>query len=211
MSNILPQKAITLQRAVPKSLMKVVGVTVFVILTAVGAKVKFFLPHTPIPITLQVFFVLFSGAILGSRLGALSQTAYVALGLVGLPVFAGEESGWRYLTGVSGGYLVGFIAAAYIVGAIIHRKDTKLQRILFPFIGYGAGVLIIYALGCGWLWLWGNVFNGLGWNITTVLAKGALPFVIIDALKALAAVPTLWIGRLIAQTLRIQYPQGREE
>jgi len=177
--------------------MKVMGVAVFAILTVVGAKVKIFLPYTPIPITLQVFFVLFSGAVLGSRLGALSQTAYVALGLIGLPVFAGEESGWRYLVGASGGYLIGFIVAAYIVGTIVHRKDTKLQRTLLPFIAYGAGVLVIYALGCSWLWLWANAFNGLSWNIITVLEKGAAPFVIIDVLKALAAVPTLWIIRLI--------------
>jgi len=198
--------SLTNQRLIPASLMKVMGVTVFVILTAAGAKVRFFLPYTPIPITLQVFFVLFSGAALGSRLGALSQTAYVTLGLIGLPIFAGEGGGWGYLKAypTSGGYLVGFIAAAYITGAIIHRKETKLQRILFPFIGYAAGILVIYALGCAWLWLWANVLNELGWNITTVLEKGMLPFVIGDALKVLAAVPPLWIGRLIAQTLHSQ-------
>lgn len=189
-------KSIALQRPISKSLLKALGVATFVILTAIGAKVKFFLPYTPVPITLQVFFVLFSGAVLGRRLGALSQTAYVALGLVGLPVFAGEGSGGQYLLGASGGYLVGFIAAAYIVGAIVYRQETNFQRILLPFIGYGAGVFAIYALGCSWLWLWANAVNGLSWNVATVLEKGALPFVIIDMLKALAAVPLLWVFRL---------------
>jgi biotin transport system substrate-specific component len=189
--------AITLKEAIPNSILKAVGVATFVILTAVSAKVKIPLPFTPVPITLQVFFVLLSGSVLGSNLGALSQGIYIFLGLIGLPVWSGEGSGWQYLFGSTGGYLIGFIAAAYVVGMLTLKKDSKkgITHILFPFIGYGAGVILIYVLGCLWLAIWANLFNGLSWDVATVLQKGALPFIAADILKAFAAVLVLWMGR----------------
>ena len=193
--NNSPEVAITLKTAIPSSMAKTVGVATFVILTAVSAKVKIPLPFTPVPITLQVFFVLLSGSVLGSNLGTLSQGTYVFLGLIGLPVWAGEEVGWRYFFGPTGGYLVGFIVAAYVVGMFTSKKDSKCGNILFPFIGYVAGVILIYALGCLWLAIWANMFNGLSWNVATVFKKGALPFMAADALKAFAAVLVLWMGR----------------
>jgi len=193
--NNSPEIAITLKETIPSSIIKTAGVATFVILTAVSAKVKIPLPFTPVPITLQVFFVLLSGSVLGSNLGALSQGIYVFLGLVGLPVWTGEEIGWRYFLGPTGGYLVGFIAAAYVVGMFTPQKDSKIGNIFYPFIGYGAGVILIYGLGCLWLAIWANMFNGLSWNVATILKKGALPFIAADTLKAFAAVLVLWMGR----------------
>jgi len=215
--NNSPEIAITLKEAIPNSILKVVGVATFVILTAVSAKVKIPLPFTPVPITLQVFFVLLSGSVLGSNLGALSQGIYIFLGLIGLPVWSGEGSGWQYFFGPTGGYLVGFIAAAYVVGIFTSKKDSKFRinsfsflfgqtfsfskrkslvgNILFPVVGYVAGVILIYAPGCLWLAIWANLFNGLSWDVATVLQKGALPFIAVDILKAFAAVLVLWMGR----------------
>ncbi|HIE30375.1 TPA: biotin transporter BioY [Candidatus Poribacteria bacterium] len=189
--------AITLTKGIPSSILKIAGVTTFVILTSVSAKVKIPLPFTPVPITLQVFFVLLSGSVLGSSLGALSQGIYVFLGLIGLPVWAGEGSGWRYLLGSTGGYLVGFIVAAYVVGILTSKRDSKIGNIFFPLVGYGVGVILIYGLGCLWLAIWANLFNGLSWNVATVVQKGALPFIAADTLKAFAAVLVLWMGRRI--------------
>jgi len=193
--NNSPEIAITLKEAIPSSIVRAAGVATFVILTAVSAKVKIPLPFTPVPITLQVFFVLLSGSVLGSNLGALSQGIYVFLGLIGLPIWTGEGSGWQYLFGSTGGYLVGFIAAAYVVGMLTTKKDLNITNSLFSFIGYGTGVILIYALGCLWLAIWANLFSGLSWNVTTILKKGALPFIAVDTLKAFAAVLVLWIGR----------------
>jgi biotin transport system substrate-specific component len=211
--NLSSEIALTLRKAIPSSMAKAMGVATFVILTAVSAKVKIPLPFTPVPITLQVFFVLLSGSVLGSNLGALSQGIYVFLGLIGLPVWSGEGSGWQYLFGSTGGYLVGFIVAAYVVGILTSKKNSNsflfdqtfsfrkrkslVGNILFPFVGYGAGVILIYALGCLWLAIWANLFNGLSWSVVTVLKKGALPFIAVDILKAFAAVLVLWMGRRI--------------
>jgi len=187
--------AVTSREVISSSMLKAAGVATFVILTVIGAKIRIPLPFTPIPMTLQVFFVLLSGSILGSNLGALSQGIYLFLGLIGLPVWSGTESGWQYFFGSTGGYLVGFIAAAYIVGKLTVEKESKFKNIFFSFTGYGAGVILIYALGCLWLAIWANVFNGLSWNIGTVLEKGALPFMAADTLKVFGAALILWAGR----------------
>ncbi|MFN3337582.1 MAG: biotin transporter BioY, partial [Thermomicrobium sp.] len=82
--------------------------------TALAARVSIPLPFTPVPITGQTFAVLLVGAVLGSRRGAASMALYVVQGLAGLPVFAGGKAGLAVLLGPTGGYLVGFIAAAFV-------------------------------------------------------------------------------------------------
>ena len=198
-------RAIPFPQFIPSSILKVAGVVAFVMLTAIGAKIKFLLPYTPVPVTLQVFFVLLSGAALGRNLGAVSQGIYVILGLIGLPIWAGSESGWQYLLGASGGYLIGFIAAAYVVGAIIYRQNNchessaRWSKVPLSIVGYGAGVIVIYTIGCLWLAAWANVFNSLGWDAITVLKKGAFPFLIVDASKAVVAMLVFEIGRRLFQ------------
>jgi biotin transport system substrate-specific component len=95
--------------------------TLFAGLTAAGAQVSLHVPFTPVPVTLQVFFVLLAGAALGSRLGALSLAEYLALGAAGLPVFADGKSGLLAFVGPTAGYLPGFIAAAWLVGRLTER------------------------------------------------------------------------------------------
>ncbi len=79
------------------------------------------LPFSPVPITGQTMAVLLVGALLGSRRGALAVLAYIAEGLAGLPVFAGGAAGLARLFGPTGGYLVGFVAAAFLVGWLAER------------------------------------------------------------------------------------------
>ncbi|MCK4777082.1 MAG: biotin transporter BioY, partial [Actinomycetia bacterium] len=90
--------------------LKLAGAVVFALLTALSSKVRIFLPVTPVPVTLQVLVVLFSGFFLGPFYGALSQIFYISLGGLGLSVFTVS------LFGVTGGYIIGFIFAAWFIG-----------------------------------------------------------------------------------------------
>ena len=85
-------------------------------LIALAAQISISLPFTPVPITGQTFAVAGTAAALGLRTGAASSILYVAAGLVGLPVYADATSGWNVLSSASGGYLIGFIGCALVVG-----------------------------------------------------------------------------------------------
>jgi len=151
---------------------KAVLVAGFALLTALGAYIRIPLPFTPVPITLQTFFVILSGAILGKRLGFLAQASYVLVGVLGLPVFQGYNAGFLYLAGPTGGYLIGFIAAAYITGFLAGRNAA---------LAMSMGVLAIYAFGVFWL----AVGYGAGFAKATEL--GFLPFIPGAILKLAAA------------------------
>ena len=101
--------------------------SLFASLTAVGASIHVPLPFTAIPITLQTLFIYVAGALLGSRLGALSQSLYVLMGIMGLPVFAGWRSGFEVLMGPTGGYILGFIPGAYVIGKLVELSQAFLN------------------------------------------------------------------------------------
>lgn len=150
---------------------KIMGCSVFVILTAIGAYIRIPLFFTPVPVTLQTFFVLLSGAFLGRKWGALSQAAYVSLGIAGLPVFQGYGYGMGHLLGPTGGYLLGFIAASYITG--LFSKNI--------FAAMLAGLAAIYISGVIWL----KVFLGAG--LPESLMMGLYPFIPGEIVKVIAA------------------------
>jgi len=152
---------------------------VFSVLTAIGAWISIPLPITPVPFTLQVFFVLLSGAVLGGRLGALAQIIYLLLGLIGLPVFAGGESGPGVLIGPTGGYLLGFVVGAYLTGRI--SQNERLSSFIRMAIATLSGLLPIYMLGEIGLWLW------LRSSLPVLLMIGVVPFLPLDAVKAIMA------------------------
>jgi biotin transport system substrate-specific component len=157
-----------------------VGVAAFAVMTALGAHVRIPLPWTPVPITLQTFFVHLAGATLGGSLGPASQVVYLLAGAAGLPVFAGGAGGMRYLLqGPTTGYLVGFLAATALVGRLVRRReDPGMLWILFSMT---AGSLAVYACGVAWL-LW-----SLGLSPAGAIAKGVLPFLLGDVVKTCAA------------------------
>src|SRR3989338_9308165 len=109
----------------------------FAALTGVVAWFKIPLQFTPVPITLQTLLVLMSGAMLGPAYGALAMIIYLILGAIGLPVFAGGSSGFGTLLGPSGGYLLSYPIAAFIIGKMLEKK--KLSKFL-KFISF---ILII--------------------------------------------------------------------
>jgi len=159
---------------------------------ALAAQIRVFLPNNPIPITGQTFAVLLAGGALGFRRGIASTALYLLLGLVGLPVFAGWRYGLEIVTGVSGGYIVGFILTAAIVGRL---AELGWDRHLLGSIGAMVlGSAAVYAIGLPWL----AVVSGE--PVDWVISNGLTPFLAGDALKiALAAVafPAAWwvVGR----------------
>lgn len=164
-------------------------------LTALGAQVTIPLPFTPVPITLQVLFVLLSGLLLGSRLGALSQMAYVTAGLMGMPIFAAGRGGPLALLGPTGGYLMGFPLAAFVTGFVFERSRASRWAALGAAL---MGVITIYLSGAAWLAFWLNVTKGL--PLSTCLPQawrmGVLPFIAVDAAKALIAAAAADLRRL---------------
>ncbi len=153
--------------------------TCFGALTALGAQISFRLPFTPVPVTGQMFFVILSGLMLGSRLGAISQLQYLLLGLAGLPVFANFTAGPVALMGPSGGYLFGFVAGAYVIGLI---RERGLGGRFSGTLSIAAGITAIYLLGVLQLSL-----VVCGGDLQRAFALGAVPFLGVDIAKAILA------------------------
>jgi len=177
-----------LERLMGRVAYKVVAVVAFSLLVALAAKVRIPLPWTPVPITLQVLPVLLSGALMGPGLGAASMGLYLLLGLLGLPVFAEGGSGPAYFLGATGGYLLGFVAGSSIVPWVRDLVRPLIRsRPAGTMAGCIAGIVVIYALGCLWLWWW-HLGRGEAVGLLEVLAEGALPFIGVDMLKAMVVV-----------------------
>jgi biotin transport system substrate-specific component len=133
------------------------------------------IPFIPVPLTLQTLFVLLSGALL-KRYGFLPPLTYLLLGVLNIPVFHNGLSGVGVLLGPTGGFIVGFIPAATIVGIAYEQERTGVR-----LAGLAAGTLVIYL--CGTLWMVGST----GMTVGGALALGVLPFIPGDILKAAAA------------------------
>ncbi len=163
---------------VNKTLCRVIGVSAFVVLTALGAFVRIPLPFTPVPLTLQTFFILLCGAFLGARLGLTAQLSYIFLGVLGLPIFTGAGSGLNYLYGPTGGYLLGFVLAALFIGKFIKYAQDNLVSVLAILLLADAILLL-----SGAIWLKAL----LGLSLKKSLFIGFMPFLPGDLLKALVA------------------------
>ncbi len=141
-------------------------------------------PITPVPITLQVFLVYLAAALLGPLYGALSMVIYVILGAAGLPVFAGLSGGTGALLGPTGGYRFGFIVASLLGGLVARRRSrTRSADTVKVSLSALVSLLVIYGLGVVWL------ANYLGLSISDGILYGAIPFIPVDLLKAVVAVP----------------------
>jgi biotin transport system substrate-specific component len=164
-------------------------------LTAAAAQVSLPLPFTPVPFTLQPMVVLIGGAVLGARLGMLSQVLYLAAGIAGLPVFAASPllpQGALRLFGPTGGYLMAYPIAAYVAGALAERGLDR--RYFTSVLAMAAGLGVVFSGGVLWLAFWHAPLQpAIG--LREALAIGALPFVPADLVKILiagASLPTLW-------------------
>jgi biotin transport system substrate-specific component len=176
-----------------------VRIALFTAFTATGAYVMLPLPFTPVPFTLQLLFTLLSGLVLGPRDGALSHLVYLALGIAGVPVFAGGNAGPGVLLGPTGGYLVGFVLAAYVVGYLSNYLSDRAWSSLWRSVAIGStGLGLIHGLGAWWL------ASTLQIGFSEALALGSIPYIIPDAIKCVGAL-------VAAESLqRVASHRGRE-
>jgi biotin transport system substrate-specific component len=159
-------------------------------LTAIGAFVV--IPLQPLPMTLQTLFTGLAGVLLGGYTGALSQIVYIILGIIGLPVFAGGKAGLGTFFGPTGGYLIGFIVGAYIIGKIVESKrEAGLAWIVMSLV---IGNLVIYTLGTIQL----SIITHF--SLTKSLLVGVVPFLPGDAIKLAAAA---WLGFKLRKSIKL--------
>ncbi len=154
------------------------------VLVALASQIVIPLGFTPVPLSLATLAVLLVGSALGPLRGGLSLGLYLALGVAGAPVFAGFSSG---AASASFGYVIGYLVAAVAVGALARRAADR--KVLSTFATAVVGSALIYAVGVPWLMI------SLGVGLSEGLALGVVPFLVGDALKALAAsalLPATW-------------------
>jgi biotin transport system substrate-specific component len=162
------------------------------VLTGLLAQVRVPLPWTPVPITGQTFAVLLAGVMLGRWWGGISQTIYVAVGIAGVPWFTGWQGGLGHLAGPTGGYLIGFILAALLIG---HLTDKSVKVRHFPALlalMVTANFILIYVPGLLQLGLWLNAAGGKHVGIYQLLNMGLIPFIIGDLIKVTLVSTLAW-------------------
>jgi biotin transport system substrate-specific component len=169
---------LNLEITLPKFILKVIGVGIFVFLTAIGAYIRVPLFFTPVPLTMQTLFVVLSGALLKWKYGSISQGLYVILGIAGLPIFAGGASGIGVIFGPTGGYLISFIIASFILGVILERNKYSLLGLIIIFTSV---MLFILTFGSLWIMIFMRV------NMGQAFILGFAPFLIGGILKSLLA------------------------
>lgn len=175
-------------KAITRASAAVVG---FALLTALLAQIEVTLSFTPVPITGQTLGVLLAGGALGLRAGAASQMLYWLLGMIGLPFYAGGDSGWQAATGATMGYFVGFVLASALIGYLAQRGETR--NLVASVSAMAFGSFVIYALGATWLAF--RLDIPLASGAPNAIALGVTPFLIGDAVKLLLAgalLPATW-------------------
>ena len=151
--------------------------SMFGALTALGAYLM--IPLPPVPVTMQTLFVILAGTLLGGYLGALSQVVYILLGVIGLPVFSGGKAGFGVLIGPTGGYLIGFVVGALVIGKLTSlKRDPGLLWLMGSML---AGVAIIYTLGIAQLMLVAKL------DFIKAISVGLLPPLPGDIIKIVVA------------------------
>jgi biotin transport system substrate-specific component len=175
-------------RIIPRHL--VTDITLVVLGAAlVGGFAQLYVPLWPVPVTGQTLAVLLVGATLGAVRGALAMVVYAVVGIVGVPWFSEADSGWQVIAGPTGGYIIGFVLSAFLVGWLSERQwDRKVLKALALFLG---GSVAVFAIGLPWLSF------VLGTDLATTLEYGLWPFIIGGLIKALLAaglLPLSWWG-----------------
>jgi len=150
------------------------------------------LPIGPVPVTLQVFFIVLTGAVLGPKMGALSVVIWILLGTFGLPVFAGGKAGPMVILGPTGGYLPGFAICAWIVGVLTQKQTSSRVRIGVAMV---IGMTVAYAIGLIGFMASFAFFLQKPMTVQQALAIAVYPFVLFDLAKIVLAAwmtPILW-------------------
>jgi len=182
------RRTVLADRVFPRTLvMDIVLVVAGAALVTVLAQVA--IPLWPVPITGQTLAVLLVGSTLGWARGAISMVLYAVLGLVGVPVYSDGSHGAGVLFGATGGYIVGFIVSAALVGWLAERQwDRKILKAIVTFV---AGSVVVFAIGLPWLAV------VLHTDLPTTLQYGLYPFILGGIIKAAIAaglLPLAWWG-----------------
>jgi biotin transport system substrate-specific component len=157
------------------------------VLLCFSSLIKVPLFFTPVPVTLQTFVIFLAGGLLGPVEAFVSVAAYIAIGVFGAPFFANAGWGVPYLLGPTGGYLLGFLAAAWMMSSL--RQALSLRTVAGNFACMALGMAVIHV--CGALWL----MAGLRMTALQALTLGSLPFILPDLMKA-------WIAAWICAQCR---------
>jgi biotin transport system substrate-specific component len=173
--------------------------SMFVVLIAVGANITSMIPGLVVggvPITLQTFFAILAGLILGSRLGVLTTSAYTFIGLVGIPVFAQFSAGLGILIKPTFGFILSFILAAYVIGKMVAKKNNVSSFIMAALVG----TAINYVVGTNWMYfsykLWADAPEGFTYGMAWLWMLAPLPKDIILAVFAGTMAYRLKVGVL---------------
>lgn len=158
-------------------------VSLFAALTAVGGIIS--LPIGTVPVTLQTFFTLLSGLLLGPFLGALSQILYLIIGLIGIPIFAGGTGGLATIFSPAFGYIIGFIVASFVIGSLLRSKaEAGFFRILAACI---IGTIAVYIVGIPYMFIILKHVSKVNITLVKTLQIGFLVFIPGDLIKCLVA------------------------
>lgn len=199
-------------RVVPHGQTRAAAVARDVILVVAGTALvsvlaQVSIPWFPVPFTGQTLAVLLVGGMLGALRGAISMALYFAIGALGAPVFSDQSGGWDIITGATGGYIIGFILAAGLVGWLCERGA---DRRVVPMIGVLLlGNVIIYAVGVPWLANWSPAGDGVAFGWGQAYGFGVQPFILGDLLKLAIVAALLPAGWALLQ--RTGFGRQREK
>ncbi|WP_459501639.1 biotin transporter BioY [Bacillus sp. C1] len=163
----------------------------FVALMALGANIVSWAPFLQVagvPLSMQPFFAILAGLLLGSRLGALSMTVYMLLGVAGAPIFAKFQAGFSALLDPTGGFIIAFIIVAYITGKLVEQKE-KPKFATFA-IASAIGIILTYIIGTTYMyvavnvWMGGNMGYTAAWKIMMWFAVKDVIFTMFGAIIA---------------------------
>ncbi len=165
---------------------------VFVALMAVGANVTSLLVIGGVPITLQTFFGILAGLILGSRLGAISMVAYTCIGLVGVPIFSKFQGGPGALISPTFGFILSYILVAYVVGKMVEASSSKNRFVIAALVG----MVINYVIGTNWMYaamkLWAAAPEAFSYGVAWAWMAVPLPKDIVLSVVAGVVAPRLY-------------------
>ena len=178
--------SLTFRRVNVSLYVKVLGVLLFTVATAISARVSVLLPFSPVPLTLQVLVVILSGLVLGATGGLISQLLYLQAILLGAPLTAAGLAGPAAFLSPTAGYLVAFPLAAAIAGWFSHRSESL--RPAWRALGGLVGLAVIYGLGAAWL-------SGFVGGLRNAWTLGVVPFLGVDLLKLVVATAVLSVRR----------------
>lgn len=181
LSTVMPTPTTAVRGGLRTAALVVAGVAFLALLAQIRLQIGV------VPVTGQTLGVLLLGAAYGARLGAMTSGAYLLFGVAGMPLFTGGQAGFAYLMGPTGGYLVGFVVAATLLGALAERGWDRSMRL--TAVAMLVASLVIYAFGLTWLHF------AVGGSWLRAIELGMLPFVAGDLIKlglATVLLPTAW-------------------